>query len=111
MRRRHPRLHSIHFWIERTEAHCPREPIDRVVGLAMPNLEESAYEPSCSQAWIKRERSVDERDAAIEVADKMGDGTSASRERDCIVPTQFNSPSCKVYAFAHLVDTVGHPSV
>jgi hypothetical protein len=105
MRHRHPRLHSIHFWIERTEAHCPRETIDRVVGLAMPDLEESAHEPSRSQVWIKRERSVDERDAAIEVADKMGDGTSASRERDCIVPTQFNGPLCKVYDFAHRVHT------
>src|SRR5712672_2836093 len=111
MRHRRTSLNSRHFWVERAQAHRAGKALDRIFVFASADSKEAAEKPGCRQIWIERQRLVDQRDAAIEVAGQMRECMAAPGKSDRIVIAQLRGALRQPGAFGHLVRAIIHPAM
>ena len=85
--------------------------LDLRESISVDDSKEAAEKPGCRQIWIERERLVDQRDAAIEVAGKMRERMAAPGKSDRIVIAQLRGALRQPGAFGHLVRAIIHPAM
>ena len=110
MRKRRSALHSVHFGIERAQAHGVSQSLNRIVRFAPHDLHEAAEEPGRREVWIEEQRLVDQGDAAIEVADEIRQRMSASSEGDSVILAKLDCAMGQSRAFRHHLRSDQRPS-
>lgn len=66
------RSRSVGQRIERAEARCSREVLDRHLRLAEPDPDPAADDPRARQVRVEQKRSVDKGDPGVKLADDIG---------------------------------------
>src|SRR3954467_9070448 len=91
----------------------PRNPPrnQEAAGFGVPDAQKSSEKPGGRQVWIEHHRPVVQGDAAIEVAGEVGQRMPASRQRDRIIASKFDSPAGEARALGSLTLRIDLPSI
>src|SRR5215208_1791221 len=81
------------------------------VYFAEPAFYKSAAVPCLRQIGIERKRLINQRGAGLEFANNTGTRKPATRERKCVILSQFCRPSRQPGGFGNLLLTVDHPAI
>src|SRR5579859_6843703 len=105
----HCSLRSRHVQLKRTQAHGMFEALDGLVRLTKPQFDPGALTPCKRKVRVEHERTVDQIDAAIEIADHVGQHRPSYRESEGVFGAQLHCPLSQSCGFSDLTRGFYHP--
>src|SRR5260370_16439557 len=86
-----PAVHLRDERVERAQAHCSREMLDRLLRLTQPNSDGAAEMPCGSQVRIEHQGPIDQGGTILDIADDDGEPQPSSAERYPLVPAHLRA--------------------